>query len=592
MENHPFKLSEFLADPQALACVAPTDRARDLFQGASWPAGWTAWGTNPLGEDRVYLDATVADNDDTTLLTLVRTSPFRIRLALSDVSSGDDFECQLDVTMELRVSAEPADLKAFSTRLLGSAQTFRLEDLSRLLEPRVRPLMRSFATRHDAAELVDGACGNAFAKDLCDGLAPLFFESGLTLCARPTLRGESPQFSRHRKEHRRAARAKQRQDWLDEVRQCRRQAHERHLRHLEPLLDRLQQLADASPDLELADLARTFSEQERAEIYEALFKLRPPETKTARVVAVSAEEVTVVDPADPDGPSQRLPLQGQAGPLRSVRLGHDQEDRPVLLVGAREGVYLLEAGLSRPPQVYRLPEGTRQLRGGVNSVALSSDHLLASHSEVGLLRWKLDQPDQPEALLQEQTRNAEAVRHVRRCQNRIWLTIDHRVLRLPADELRAERATAFEGNAVPLTALHVAEARVLAGTQTGQVLVWDQDDPGSPRVLEHGRGRPVGSVHLLPSGGLDRLIFADSSPGITARFLADALACRYHGGGEEIRWASAADDLIAGVNTQRDRLLLWHPYRPDEPFAVVPIAQWTGHSIQDVCLIPESARVL
>jgi len=592
MRNASFNLPEFLADPQALACVLPVTLAREAFRGSSWPAGWTAWATNPLGEDRLYNNALEADKDDIARLTLVRTGPVQMRFVLPDVSSRDDFECQVYVTVELRVSSEPADLKAFAARVLGSAQAFHLQDLSGLLEPKTLPLMRSLSGGHDAAELVDGTCRAVFAKGLCDGLAAFLFESGLTLCGGPTLRGESAQFSQNRKHRRHMTRAKEREGWLDEVRQCQRQAHERHLRHLEPLLEKLQQLADGSPDLELADLVRTFPEQERAEIYEALFKLRPPGAKTARVVVASAEELTVLDPADPHQPLQRRPLQGQAGLLRSVQWAGQEKGPPLLLVGAQRGVYLLDTGLAQPPQVYGLPGEGGPLRGGVNSVALSGQHLLASHSEVGLLRWRRDQPESGELLLAEQTGSAEAVRHVRRVGEWVWLTIDHRVLRLPADDLRAESATSFEGNAIAVTALYVDQARVLAGTQTGQILVWDLDDPGTPRVLEHGRGRPVGSVRVLPSGGLDRLIFADCSPGVTARFLTDAFACRYAGGGQELRWVLAAGDLIAAVNTQRDRLLLWHPYEPAEPFAVLPIARWTGHSIQDACLIPESSRVL
>ena len=114
------------------------------------------------------------------------------------------------------------------------------------------------------------------------------------------------------------------------------------------------------------------------------------------------------------------------------------------------------------------------------------------------------------------------------------------------------------------------------------------DAPARPEILEAGHGQPVESIALLERDGLDRLMYADYSTAIAARFLSDAYACRYQSADQRLRWFRAADDLVAAVNVQRDRLLLWRPHEPDEPYAVVPVAQWTGHSIQHFCLIHEA----
>jgi hypothetical protein len=584
----PSELRRFLSDPQSLVCAVAADAAESVFGRAPWPAGWIACGTNALRECRLYDSAFAAGQDETARLYLVRNAPLQLAFEVADASSRDDFECRLSATAEFRVSGEPSLLRAFCDRILGSRPTARAEDLGALLRPKAVQLLRAFAGQEEAGELVDGKCDTAFAQLYCDGLAPLLFECGLTFGGTPALHCESESFSRHRREHRRVREVRQRQAWLDEIRQCQRQARERHLQHLEPLLDRLQQLAGNAPDLELRDLVRTFTEQQRAEIYEALFKLRPPQERTARVVVASAGELTALDPTEPAAGARRVRMNGAAGQLRSVRCGRDQDGQLVLVIGARRGVYVLDVDMTGAPQTFCLPEEAGRLRGGFNSATLDSKDLLASHSEVGVIRWRIDEPDKPEPLLTEQTHGAEAIRHIRRVGEHVWLSIDHRVLRLPADDLRAERAICYEGNTVPVTALHVDKVRVIAGTQTGQLLMWELDKPSEPCVLEHGRGRPIGSVRTLPSEGLDRLIFADYSPGITARFLEDALACRYQSGGEEFGRAMAADDLIIAVNTQRDRMFLWHPYEPAAPYAVVPVALWTGHSIQDASLIPHS----
>ena len=222
-------------------------------------------------------------------------------------------------------------------------------------------------------------------------------------------------------------------------------------------------------------------------------------------------------------------------------------------------------------------------------MALVGKTLLASHSEAGLLRWDLDSPERSESVLAEQTRGAGAVRHVECVGDSVWLTIDHRILRLPLDDLRAEAAVSFDGNAISVTSLCVGETCVVAGTQTGRILCWEVSDPTDPKVLDAGRGRPVESVQLASGGGLDRLVFADSSGGITARFLDDAFGCRYQGGGHEVRRVSVRDDLLAGINAPRDRVLLWRPHEPAAPMAILPVSGWTGHSVQDLCLIPGSS---
>ena len=45
-------------------------------------------------------------------------------------------------------------------------------------------------------------------------------------------------------------------------------------------------------------------------------------------------------------------------------------------------------------------------------------------------------------------------------------------------------------------------------------------------------------------------------------------------------------NVVAAVNEIRDRLLLWSPQAPDRPHTVLPVAQQTGHHIQDVALVP------
>ena len=56
--------------------------------------------------------------------------------------------------------------------------------------------------------------------------------------------------------------------------------------------------------------------------------------------------------------------------------------------------------------------------------------------------------------------------------------------------------------------------------------------------------------------------------------------------GQTIRRAEFAPDWIVGTNETRDRLFCWPTGKPTSPPTVLPVAQLSGRSIQDVCLVP------
>jgi hypothetical protein len=76
---------------------------------------------------------------------------------------------------------------------------------------------------------------------------------------------------------------------------------------------------------------------------------------------------------------------------------------------------------------------------------------------------------------------------------------------------------------------------------------------------------------------------------VHGRVLGDSFASRYEAGGQTIRRAEVAPDLIAATTDARDRVLLWTPEEPAHPSAVLAISRLTGHSVQDICLLPQSA---
>ncbi len=100
--------------------------------------------------------------------------------------------------------------------------------------------------------------------------------------------------------------------------------------------------------------------------------------------------------------------------------------------------------------------------------------------------------------------------------------------------------------------------------------------------------RPVESVQMLASHGVQRLVFADTALHVHARVVGDSFTCHYEAGGQTLRRVEAAPDLIVATNDLRDRLICWAPGDPKQPHATINVSSLIGRSIQDVCLVPQA----
>jgi hypothetical protein len=348
----------------------------------------------------------------------------------------------------------------------------------------------------------------------------------------------------------------------------------------------MQELTERDPEVRLGEMVRTFAEQDRAELYEALWSSEAAGGRTRWVVAAAGKELVFFEPGLWKTPVHRMTLR-EAGALRSVQaVRHD--DRVYMLAGAARGVYLFDVDQPDQCETYAFDvKPDRPIRGGVNAAAMTAHHLLATHSEVGLLRWEIGWATS-EQMIPELTDGAKAVRNVQRVGNDIWLSVDDGVLRLPEGVLVSDQAVIYTGSNAPVTALCAGDQGVFAGNARGDVLRWSLSEPGEPEVLHRGHGRPAETVCIRSAGGVDRLLLADGGPVLLARVLGDSFVCGYDGGGQAVRRAEIADDVFVGLNDTRDRVLCWLPHQPSEPAAALPLAQQLGQRVQDVCLVPEA----
>jgi hypothetical protein len=258
-----------------------------------------------------------------------------------------------------------------------------------------------------------------------------------------------------------------------------------------------------------------------------------------------------------------------------------------LLLGAATGVYRWPIDRTEP-DLTLLVEAAPAVRGGFNAATMVGDRVFASHSELGLHEWNVEEPTVARALFEPMTRAADVVRGVQFFDGNLYCSIDDRVIRWPADGVGDSPSHVYAGSMTTITALCPTSQGLFAGNGDGDVLHWPAGREAKPDRLHTGLQRAAESVWVLKSHGVVRLVYTDTSLHVHARVLGDDYSCRYEAGGQTLRRVEVAPDMLVATNDLRDRLICWAPGQPGRAMATVGVSRLCGHSIQDVCLVPQA----
>jgi hypothetical protein len=584
-------LAAFFKAAPSVAALVPADALFGLLRRSfDLPEGFAALVTKRSGARKLHHHPEHLVDDDAATVLFVRTQPVSVEISAPEVLTSDGYLGQVTVRLDVRVLLDAAELEAFRDRVLGSRGELQQSALQGYFEPAIISAIRSTVRNLPADALADGRHQDELTAAVGQAAQPLCFAGGLTIDDRPAIffRSEGLAHARHVEDQ--TARRLREQRAQAEIREALRVAQRQHLTDLEGTLERLKSLSEEFPGLSTPELLRSFSEVQRGQMYQALLASRSRQRTTRWVAIVAGSEVLFFDPHATAEPQRRLTVDGPLGALRSGQIAG--ADDATLLLGAATGVYVVR-GDDRPVAYAFSPRVTP--RGGVNAAAASGAHLLGSHSEHGVLHWPLGNPSAaPRELFGRWTPSAKAIRHVQFALGRLWCSVDDMILAAPVEALEDDDVAAVDAAAVEyrpglgvITALCVVDEGIFVGSAEGRVARLALDG-GSPEILHAGSRRPVESIVVRPAGGVPVLLFADTSLAVHCRVLGDVFTCRYEAGGQTIRRAEFADDLIAATTDVRDRVVLWTPDEPSRPAGVIAVSRLTGRSVQDVCLIPMS----
>jgi hypothetical protein len=488
--------------------VAVQARSADLFslfhRRMDLPAQWAALVTRSTGEQVMVPSGGIIESDKVDEVLLLRTSPVMLEFEEQGLTSADQFQCRAQVTVRVVPVADRGEVLAFRKNMLGSSRGVDVAAMVRYFAPAVRAALLSVVGGRNAVDLVDGAADAEVREALRAKLEELSFSGGMKTEEVLPVQFTSATFSEVRRQQEAAARQQREHEAAQQVEEALRRAQQDHAAHLATLLEQLNTLAVASPQAELADLIRTFSERERGELYEALFDSEPVGPRTQWVVVAAGGELMYFAPGTFTAPERRVEIDGSAGGLRSVQAAHDESGVPYLLLGAATGLYevpLHGDGITRTLPVPDAP----MVRGGFNAAVRVGPHFYGTHSELGIIRWSQDLPEEPDRLFPALTESARMVRDVAFLNGYMYAAVDDRVLRWPADGAVEVPDLVLTGAPTLITSLCVSPVGVLAGTQGGEVLRWPADAGAGtrPEVLHRG-DRQADAVVLTTAGGVRR----------------------------------------------------------------------------------------
>lgn len=592
MSDETFDISILGSDAELVAVVVPHESLFGLLRRSlSVPAGWMALVTGGDGRASTVSPGREIEASGTADVTFVRSGALPLAFEIGQVSSSDGYLCDGSLRLSVSLPNEAADLAAFRSSVIGTGHRATLSSLRQYLAGHVQQGVAAWAGGQDAASLVDGRqCDESLDGAIREATKPVCFSAGLRLTGETAGRFQSGAFRTVRDEAQRATVQQERLALERQLREAAEASRLEHLEHVEQMLVQLQEMAAASPDVSVGELIRQFGQDERGQLYRSLSRSVGSTGRCEWLVVAAGNELVWLDPNAPDRPGRRQRIEVPGGAIRSVRLVVGAEGERLLAVGGMSAAVLMDAGTGeiRSTLTWELP-GETSVRGGINSIALSDDALVATHSELGARVWRLETPDVSQPLLDDLTRGAGVVRHAQTDPHgHLWLSIDATVIRLAGDDPLAGTPTTYTGSTAPISSLVAVDGAVYAGNERGQVVHWSIDHPDRCEIVYAGGKGQCRSLSMTTATGIARLGLTDDSDAVKELIVGDTVVDRYVAGGDRLKQAWWAGDRIAAVNDQRSRLYVWRVGRPDAPSGVADIGHLCSNRAQDVCAFAAS----
>jgi hypothetical protein len=332
------------------------------------------------------------------------------------------------------------------------------------------------------------------------------------------------------------------------------------------------------------------SPSDRGAVLQTLLLASAKQRGADRLWAVAGPYLVRIDVQGGPVRPQLFPLPPTLGPLRSISTAQVDGKR-VLLAGARSGFMLIDTEKPSEPRLFADRGVESPL--GFNRVIYwgTRNGFAASHGDAGIVRWDPNEPDAPRSTLRPDrflvgepmvtsdsgSTHTAGPRNLQVLNERSLLF--SAAARLFVTDMEGVQAIATESNS-EIISIFRDDGRLIVVHEDGTLSALD---PATLELSSIGRrGARVRSAAALPWLDTTRLLLAGDDGPIQCIGFDDQLVSEYQSPHRGFRVLAGSPDLLAGVSSDRQRLILWQTWDGRQPLTEVYLTGLTRHRIADI----------
>jgi len=494
-----------------------------------------------------------------------RAGGLRVHWELGPVVLADGHQAKLAFACIVRAVPNENDRKMLAESLLAERPILIVPHVRDYFQATLFPAAMQCLAKMD----IDRARSETGKAETITGLMAagqkLAFGCGLELLPPATLEIDSPTL---------------RQQMLEEAQrqalQRQTQARVEHLQSATELFRQFESLRQASPSLSPGQILARIAPTDQAELLRSLLQASAQKQTAASVIwlAVADALVKITPPAEgSDLKTQLVPVLDTLGPLRSVSLAA----AGTLLAGARSGVWVID--VNAPDKLIALPDAQTTSAMGFNRAvgdgAAEERTVIATHSEAGVVAWKIAQPNSVAWAI----RGVSAKHLTRLPSGNLLAAVKSQLLCIMPDGINHYLPGDADAEIIAILPLPDSLLIVRANGRLERI---SSDDFASLGAIDY--PEPLAAAALLPWLGSTRVLLAPAAGPPACIGLDDELTTQYRSVYQQLILPAASSQFVAAVTADRQRLVLWPTWDGRQPMVQINVAALARHRITDIAL--------
>jgi hypothetical protein len=491
----------------------------------------------------------------------VRTVGMRIQWKLDALTCSDGHTAEGSFSCIVRGLPDTNEQKMLEEALLGSRSVVTFTDVADYFRGAIESSARNFARGIEAESILSEQYRTALGKTVMDAAKAVAFGCGLELLPPVQIDLESASLRQQKAEILQRQAAERRA--ADQAQQINRSAE---------LFRQFESIRKSAPELSPSEILQQIGIPDRAELLRSLLLASAQNSQRQQLWAVAGPYLIKIDRAAASPRAELIPVPATLGPLRSVQ----SDGAGGLLIGCRSGVMRLDPNRPDFAAIYPDQEVTSQL--GFNAAVLANDRIWGAHGEAGLVCWKLDQTSAPAVAIRP--KDASVANFSPRNlaisdRGRPIFSSGGKLLTLN----ESNEAKTIDEISSAIVAVIARDRSIATIHENGMVCTRENADA---EVCRQQRTGKVSTAASLPWLEDQRVLLATEDGPILCAGFDDELITQYASPYLSLRIVVGAADTVAAVTSDRQRIVLWHSWAGNKPFAEIHLAGIARHRVADL----------